>query len=166
MSSWTDERITRLKTLWLEGHSAAAVARHLGGVTRNAVIGKVHRLGLSGRAVASAPARLIPPPVPRPARARPTPPRLALASRAASTFDVDTFCPAELAEPRVPLLKLGACGCRYGFGDPRSDAFGFCGAPQVRGRYCARHADIVYQPASPARAKADGKLLERVRHTG
>jgi len=48
--SWTDERVTTLKKLWLDGLSASQIAKQLGGVTRNAVIGKVHRLGLSGRA--------------------------------------------------------------------------------------------------------------------
>ena len=48
--SWTDERVERLKTLWSEGLSASQIATELGAVTRNAVIGKVHRLGLSGRA--------------------------------------------------------------------------------------------------------------------
>jgi len=47
--SWTDERVERLKTLWSEGLSASQIAAELGAVTRNAVIGKVHRLGLSGR---------------------------------------------------------------------------------------------------------------------
>ena len=48
--SWTDERVETLKKLWSEGLSASQIAGELGGVTRNAVIGKVHRLGLSGRA--------------------------------------------------------------------------------------------------------------------
>src|ERR1700740_3398091 len=47
---WTDERVEQLKNLWTEGLSASQIARALGGVTRNAVIGKVHRLGLAGRA--------------------------------------------------------------------------------------------------------------------
>src|SRR6476660_1320546 len=47
---WTDERVEQLKALWSEGLSASQIARALGGVTRNAVIGKVHRLGLAGRA--------------------------------------------------------------------------------------------------------------------
>src|SRR5262249_62413387 len=50
---WTDERVETLKKLWLDGLSASQIAKHLGGVTRNAVIGKVHRLGLSGRAAPS-----------------------------------------------------------------------------------------------------------------
>ncbi len=47
--SWTDERVELLKKMWTEGQSASQIAKELGGVTRNAVIGKVHRLGLSNR---------------------------------------------------------------------------------------------------------------------
>ncbi len=47
--SWTDERVEQLKKMWTEGKSASQIAKELGGVTRNAVIGKVHRLGLSNR---------------------------------------------------------------------------------------------------------------------
>ena len=46
---WTDERVELLKKLWADGLSASQIANELGSVTRNAVIGKVHRLGLSGR---------------------------------------------------------------------------------------------------------------------
>jgi GcrA cell cycle regulator len=63
--SWTDERVELLKKLWSEGLSASQIAGELGGITRNAVIGKVHRLGLSGRAKAPSSA------VPRPRKARP-----------------------------------------------------------------------------------------------
>ena len=82
--SWTDERVETLKRMWTEGQSASQIAKELGGVTRNAVIGKVHRLGLSNRsdeaeapaaaepapnpAVAAAPA---PEPAPKPAPAEP-----------------------------------------------------------------------------------------------
>ncbi|MDP2737725.1 MAG: GcrA family cell cycle regulator, partial [Pseudorhodobacter sp.] len=52
--SWTDERVETLKKMWGEGQSASQIAKELGGVTRNAVIGKVHRLGLSNRVGASA----------------------------------------------------------------------------------------------------------------
>jgi len=64
---WTDERVETLKTLWLDGLSASQIAKQLGGVTRNAVIGKVHRLGLSGRATPSQPTPVAFKP-PRPAR--------------------------------------------------------------------------------------------------
>ena len=52
--SWTDERVELLKKMWGEGQSASQIAKELGGVTRNAVIGKVHRLGLSNRATGTA----------------------------------------------------------------------------------------------------------------
>ncbi|MFC6461706.1 GcrA family cell cycle regulator [Paracoccus aerius] len=61
--SWTDERVETLKRMWAEGQSASAIAKELGGVTRNAVIGKVHRLGLSNRSDEPEPA---PAPAPEP----------------------------------------------------------------------------------------------------
>src|SRR5213593_1540597 len=67
---WADGRVELLKKLWQEGLSASQIAKHLGGVTRNAVIGKVHRLGLSGRAAPSQPTR--------PAFKAPRPPRPAV----------------------------------------------------------------------------------------
>ena len=50
---WTEERVELLKKLWSDGLSASQIAGRLGGITRNAVIGKVHRLGLAGRATTS-----------------------------------------------------------------------------------------------------------------
>src|SRR3954451_14651014 len=47
--SWTEERIERLKAMWTEGSTASQIADELGGVSRNAVIGKAHRLGLEAR---------------------------------------------------------------------------------------------------------------------
>ncbi|PVA11272.1 GcrA cell cycle regulator [Pelagivirga sediminicola] len=61
--SWSDDRVELLKKMWGEGQSASQIAKELGGVTRNAVIGKVHRLGLSNRnggAAAAAPAQAAP----------------------------------------------------------------------------------------------------------
>ncbi|KUJ78740.1 GcrA family cell cycle regulator [Ruegeria profundi] len=65
--SWTDERVELLKKMWGEGQSASQIAKELGGVTRNAVIGKVHRLGLSNRATGAAPAKSEPKEKPAPA---------------------------------------------------------------------------------------------------
>jgi len=56
-SPWSAERVKTLKTLWLSGSSATEIAEALGGVSRNAVIGKIHRLGLSSRMEPSAPRR-------------------------------------------------------------------------------------------------------------
>ena len=63
-------------------------------------------------------------------------------------------------------MRLSACGCRYAFGDPRSGTLGFCDAPRVRGSYCGSHAEIVFQPASAERAKADRTLLMHLAGTG
>ncbi|MCR8827467.1 GcrA family cell cycle regulator [Pseudosulfitobacter koreensis] len=62
--SWTDERVETLKKMWGEGQSASQIAKELGGVTRNAVIGKVHRLGLSNRAGSGTTAKVEPKPKP------------------------------------------------------------------------------------------------------
>ena len=70
--SWTDERVELLKKMWGEGQSASQIAKELGGVTRNAVIGKVHRLGLSNR-VGGAPAKPEPKAKAPEAKPRPTP---------------------------------------------------------------------------------------------
>ena len=65
--SWTDERVELLKKMWGEGQSASQIAKELGGVTRNAVIGKVHRLGLSNRTAGATPAKAEPKEKPAPA---------------------------------------------------------------------------------------------------
>ena len=73
--AWTDERVETLKRMWIEGASASTIAKELGGVTRNAVIGKVHRLGLSNRNVEDAkPAAATPPEAPAPTAAAESPP--------------------------------------------------------------------------------------------
>ncbi len=96
--SWTDERVETLKRMWGEGQSASQIAKELGGVTRNAVIGKVHRLGLSNRvgskddedeATPMTAARLDPAPAaaasrPEPAAPRPEPARPAAAAPASN----------------------------------------------------------------------------------
>jgi GcrA cell cycle regulator len=77
--SWTDERIEQLRQMWQNGHTASQIAENLGGVSRNAVIGKAHRLGLQSRPSpvktgdaepeAEKPAAAAPPPAPSPAPA-------------------------------------------------------------------------------------------------
>ncbi|WP_328590535.1 GcrA family cell cycle regulator, partial [Frigidibacter oleivorans] len=78
--SWTDERVETLKKMWADGQSASQIAKELGGVTRNAVIGKVHRLGLSNRVGGPAGSEAKPeaaaaPAAPQPARPEPAPAR-------------------------------------------------------------------------------------------
>ena len=96
--SWTDERVDKLKDLWGEGMSASQIAKVLGGVTRNAVIGKVHRLGLSNRGAApgAQPVAEEPKPAEKPA-ARTAAPRPAKAEA-----EPAHSAPEPADEPEVP----------------------------------------------------------------
>jgi GcrA cell cycle regulator len=168
--SWNDERVTLLKKLWSEGHSASQIAKQLGGVTRNAVIGKVHRLGLSGRATPSRPVK-------RPPRlARPKPRFLAdgTAIAAAAPAPAAPSVPAPpLAIERVPqvaalpplpladgtpatILTLRDTMCKWPIGDPADPKFAFCGRKADCGPYCSEHAALAFQPAR----KREGRKSE------
>src|ERR1700750_1756956 len=112
---WTDERVELLKKLWQDGLSASQIAKQLGGVTRNAVIGKVHRLGLSGRAAPSQPARpaLQAPP---PGRAPSPPPPPVAPRRAVSDAPVAPTLPSILRQETpgsATVLTLGAHMCKW-----------------------------------------------------
>lgn len=113
--SWTDERITTLKTMWEKGTTASQIAEALGGVSRNAVIGKAHRLGLQARPSPVKPnepeakpaAVAEPRPVPvavKPAVPAPAAPRPA----AAPAKSAETISPAEPAP--VILRSVGPGG--------------------------------------------------------
>jgi GcrA cell cycle regulator len=155
---WTDERVATLKKLWLEGLSASQIAKQLGGVTRNAVIGKVHRLGLSGRAAPSKPARPVfkAPPRPRPAVAV-SAPRRTEASRPVAPTPVAR---APEAPGSATVLTLGAHMCKWPIGDPGSADFTFCGR-RAEGAYCAEHSRLAYQPAVKRSGRSDGADLAR-----
>lgn len=163
--SWTDERVELLKKLWMEGLSASQIAGELGdGVTRNAVIGKVHRLKLSARAKPTNSA-----PRPRPATARPAARRVASpsvgpsmastvtgaikrtvmrtqtmgATALAMTPDLEMeayVAPAmdnEIVVPesqRVSLLQLNEHTCKWPIGDPLAADFHFCGGHSLEGK--------------------------------
>ncbi|MDP2764106.1 MAG: GcrA family cell cycle regulator [Brevundimonas sp.] len=149
-AGWTEDRVGALKKLWLEGQSASQIAKQLGGgVTRNAVIGKVHRLGLSGRAAPSQPAR---------ATFRPSRPRPAQPTQAPSApRRIEAVQPRAAAAPAVPapmpdlpgtatVMTLGAHMCKWPIGDPSSNEFSFCGRRSSEGVYCVEHARVAYQP--------------------
>jgi GcrA cell cycle regulator len=157
--SWTNERIELLQKLWLEGWSASRIAGELAhGITRNAVIGKVYRLGLSGRAKAlpgNVPAS--PPHHKAPRRAahrRANNPQVvgntALASH---PFVIEAAAPQTVRDVVVPIsqpvtiVELRESMCRWPIGDPAQSEFRFCGAKKlpVEGPYCACHAGIAYQ---------------------
>lgn len=152
--SWTDEQSELLKKLWADGLSASQIAAELGGITRNAIIGKVHRLGLSGRAK-SAPA------TPRPRRT-PSSTRTVRISRAPIYRDialgVEEVAVSEAIDLVIPigqrrtLLELTEQTCRWPTGDPCSGDFFYCGGNPVKGvSYCAYHARMAYQPAAERR---------------
>ena len=154
--SWTDERVEALKKLWAEGLSASQIAAELGGITRNAVIGKVHRLGLAGRAKSPASA------APRPRKARAASAMLRISRPAlrgntalAQLYETDPDPQPELADNVIPLgqrrtlLELNDETCRWPIGDPGSPEFFFCGGQTITSLpYCAYHSRIAYQPAN------------------
>ena len=129
--AWTEERVDQLKQLWGEGLSASQIANKMGGVTRNAVIGKVHRLGLAGRATPAAP----------------------------KPKTVQRYDEPELKTPitglenlypgidRPTVSSIDGNQCKWPIGDPARDDFHFCGQPTLSGKsYCAYHARLAFQP--------------------
>ena len=159
---WTDERVETLKKLWLDGLSASQIAKQLGGVTRNAVIGKVHRLGLSGRATPSQPQRPIfkAPRAPRPAVAAAPAVRRHIEPSLPSAQPVAAYYPEEPGSATV--LTLGAHMCKWPIGDPSSDSFTFCGRRSDReGPYCMDHARVAYQPQQKKGGRTGATELAR-----
>ncbi len=146
--SWTDERVELLKKYWGEGLSASQIAGRLGGITRNAVIGKVHRLGLSGRSTTT---RLK---SSRPRRQVVTTKRVNKAKLPNSGNpilqalynDADPYIsPAEEIEipleERKSLQDLTENSCRWPIGDPQTPEFHFCNGQKVPGLpYCEHHS--------------------------
>ncbi len=170
--NWTDERVEKLKKLWSEGLSASQIAAQLGGVSRNAVIGKVHRLNLPGRAKAGGTTT-----------AARTPKRSATAPRATSygsrvatrtvvtrqqgatmlkeEIEVDSvneiqYRPAaNVVVPisrRLGLTELTERTCKWPVGDPLKDDFHFCGNDSPDSSpYCTYHQRMAYQPVHDRR---------------
>jgi len=179
--SWTDDRVETLKTMWGEGKSASQIAKELGGVTRNAVIGKVHRLGLSNRAstttkAASKTAAAKPAPTPAPTpkvipQATPTgisahapiPPRRPIikagqplppqpSANEISAEALATVKEVEKSARRLSLMDLTERTCKWPVGDPATDDFWFCGHPVQQGKpYCEAHVAVAFQPMSARR---------------
>ncbi len=132
--SWTDERVALLKKLWVEGKTAAEIAKELGGVTRNAVIGKAHRLKLSNRV---SPIQQNKKPV---AKQTPT---------VSPEKKIQRIIEQDNDRKGINLMDLSARGCRWPLGDPRDETFGFCGSGILEGLpYCADHAKVAYQAAT------------------
>ena len=163
--SWNDERVEQLRKMWMDGLSASQIAGELGnGITRNAVIGKVHRLGLSGRVktASNAPAR---PRIQQPRAPRPSVPRrpqggavvgntaLAYSYRPAPKPIDDVVVP--MCEP-VTIMELKEAMCRWPLGDPSTPEFRYCGGKSDIGvTYCTFHSRLAYQPAQDRRRDRD-----------
>lgn len=153
--SWTDERVELLKKLWMEGLSASQIAAELGSVTRNAVIGKVHRLGLSGRAKSTSSSS-------RPKRPQRNSTFGGRSTRSAQRKSGGDFqVPAtttrepasrpvaiEAPEPlKLELVQLNEQTCKWPIGDPAQEDFHFCGhSTKEASPYCAFHSRMAYQP--------------------
>ncbi|CAG1006266.1 MAG: GcrA cell cycle regulator [Rhizobiaceae bacterium] len=166
--NWTDERVDLLRKLWSEGLSASQIAAQLGGVSRNAVIGKVHRLKLSSRGRSTAtPARqkkavqaAATKAVSRAATTRPM--TVSVGATALQTqFDAEPVARQYLRPQqdvvvpisrRLQLVQLSERTCKWPNGDPLSEDFSFCGNDCAdTGPYCRYHAKIAYQPAAERR---------------
>jgi GcrA cell cycle regulator len=162
VTGWTDDRVELLTKLWGEGLSASQIATALGGgVTRNAVIGKVHRLGLSGRAkpgaagaVRAAKPRAVAPTPPQLEGGR-TPPRDPEQLMRPTLVSNERWSPDQVEIPesqRVSIMELRDTTCRWPIGDPSKPDFAFCGGRAVTGLpYCGHHCRIAYQPAAERR---------------
>ena len=156
--TWSDDRVEQLKKLWEGGLSASQIAAELGNVTRNAVIGKVHRLGLSGRA--KSPSSAASDVYKRQAQhmMRVTRPVARGNTALAHAFEVELE-PDPIAydnvvpmSQRLSLLELNEATCHWPVGDPSSPEFFFCGGKALNSLpYCAHHSRIAYQPASDRR---------------
>ena len=158
--TWTDDRVEQLKKLWSDGLSASQIAAEIGGVTRNAVIGKVHRLGLSGRGKTKAASSQRPrkatrsPSAPTPITQQPAPRSTVMLAPVPAPLAIDapqeTALADEVAIPmseRVTIMDLRESMCRWPMGDPTKPEFRFCGARSVSGLpYCNHHARVAYQP--------------------
>lgn len=141
--NWTDDRVEQLKSLWADGLSASQVAYALGGVSRNAVIGKVHRLGLEGRANSRTVGR------PR----LPSVPKLRAPSHTRAIVPVIEEEPLKLEDGGfATVVTVNDRMCRWPIGDPKSSVFHFCGhAPEPGSCYCEAHARRAHQPGPPKR---------------
>jgi GcrA cell cycle regulator len=143
-TTWTMERIALLKDRICAGFSSGEIARELG-VSRNAVIGKTNRLGLS-------PFNLKQTGVRKNAHPRP--------GAVMQQTILRALCAgSQLSLPEVPrdnakahsLFELQQWHCRWPIGDPSSESFGFCGRRSIDGLpYCATHARLAYRPSTRA----------------
>jgi len=149
--SWTDERVALLKKMWGEGKTAAEIAKELGGVTRNAVIGKAHRLKLSNRLS----------PIQQNNK---KPAAKTVEERQPAKKAANDLAASDMKIKGVDLAELKDKMCRWPIGDPKDDDFRFCGCQSVAGLpYCGEHAKVAYQAATRNRILQAEDFEERDR---
>jgi GcrA cell cycle regulator len=157
--AWTSERVERLQSCFAAGLSCSQIAVEIG-ATRNAVIGKLNRLGLSrGREIA-APTREQAGAA-KPSRAKPFRSNVSRARRALLALaGADREAPAVVAVPihegrGRSLLELGHGTCRWPINEPGAEDFRYCGNACFEGlSYCLGHARLAYRPAGRPRLAA------------
>jgi len=148
---WTDEAVEELKKMWDRGMTTGQIAKALN-VTKNSIIGKVHRLCLTAR---PSPIKKVPskPNDPLTTEEKPTKKTKSPAKSAPVAEPVKEVSEAPIAKPaatfveetNIPLVKLDNHTCRWPLGDPRDDDFCFCGKRVRTGQtYCEEHAAIAY----------------------
>ena len=143
MSYWDETREAKLKELWEKGHTASQIAELLGGTTRNAVIGKAHRLKLAGRVQSKKPEkekRQVDSGLSKEEK------YISRRSRFKSLLLDKDF------EPENPkkLEELTDNNCRWPMGHPDQENFYFCGRKPIEGfSYCKLHILYAFQPKNP-----------------
>jgi len=155
---WSVETIHTLRALWAEGHSTAEIGRRMG-ISKNAVIGKAHRLSLPPR---PSPIRREATAAPRPAMPRHTTPRITLPRPAALVAPrpvITAPAPAPTPRPVAPVVRafprLGARTCCWPIGEPGTPEFRFCTGEAMLGKpYCTEHAAVAYVKARDRREDA------------
>ena len=160
---WSEEQITRLRALWAEGHSTAEIGRRMG-ISKNAVVGKAHRLNLSAR---PSPIRRVPgapqvPRAPRPAPMRavervPFPQRnFSVVTAGQVMRPVSPPQPRPVATPTPPPApRLSNATCCWPIGEPGKPGFTFCCDRALAGKpYCEAHAAQAYVRAKPKQEDA------------
>lgn len=146
-ATWTPERVEQLRSCVVLGLTCSQIAAEIG-VTRNAVIGKIHRLGLSPGRPAAAPARVCPPRVRRPRL-----PSQRQLLRLIGAETIDGAAPPVASMQACSLLELEPGKCRWPLNEPGGGDFAFCGNDVAAGfPYCAGHARLAYRPPAQRRA--------------
>lgn len=155
--TWTDERTELLKQLWNEGLSASQIAHKIEGVTRNAIIGKIHRLGMPARKVPFAASHAQNKTDSKANKSGTLLHNVKADSRLSdrSKSPEPELIPLLTPEQRTSVLHLTERTCKWPIGEPNSNDFYFCGVEAKTDLpYCETHAKIAYQPLERKRKRA------------